>query len=176
MSTPMPASAISTALLSVKTHEHIVRCRCGLGEVNGGRGGKGRGAPANDGGPRRLRACGALRETPSTGQRRPALPRASPAVPSALAGLASGFGMGPGVPRPPEPLTGGRRSAHPGRPPRALGAAQRASAAPSWGRGTGGWVMRRARAISAARLRPSPTLHLRPINQVVYLGPYRKEN
>lgn len=107
-----------------------LRCRCGLGEVNGGRGGKGRGAPANDGGPRRLRACGALRETPSTGQRRPALPRAYPAVPSALAGLASGFGMGPGVPRPPEPLTGGRRSAHPGRPPRALGAAQRASAAP----------------------------------------------
>ena len=47
---------------------------------------------------------------------------------------------------------------------------------PFGGRGTGGWVMRRARAISAARLRPSPTLHLRPINQVVYLGPYRKEN
>ena len=34
----------------------------------------------------------------------------------------------------------------------------------------------RARAISAARLRPSPTLHLRPIDQVFYLGPYRKEN
>ena len=51
-------------------------------------------------------------EVPSTGQRRPALPRASPAVPSALGGLASGFGMGPGVPRPPWPLTGGRRSAH----------------------------------------------------------------
>ena len=34
----------------------------------------------------------------------------------------------------------------------------------------------RARAISAARLRLSPALHLRPINQVVYLGPYRKEN
>ena len=47
---------------------------------------------------------------PSTGQRRPALPRADPAVPSALGGLASGFGMGPGVPRPPWPLTGGRRS------------------------------------------------------------------
>ena len=47
---------------------------------------------------------------PSTGQRRPALPRAGPAVPSALGGLASGFGMGPGVPRPPWPLTGGRRS------------------------------------------------------------------
>ena len=35
---------------------------------------------------------------------------------------------------------------------------------------------RRARAISAARLRRSHALHLRPINQVVYLGPYRKEN
>ena len=34
---------------------------------------------------------------PSTGQRRPALPRADPAVPSARCGLASGFGMGPGV-------------------------------------------------------------------------------
>ena len=71
-------------------------------------------------------------KVPSTGQRRPALPRASPAVPSALGGLASGFGMGPGVPRPPWPLTGGRRSAHQevvmcarGTGPRALGAAQR---------------------------------------------------
>ncbi len=32
--------------------------------------------------------------------------------------------------------------------------------------------MRRARAISAARLSASPRLHLRPIDQVVYLGPY----
>ena len=71
---------------------------------------------------------------PSTGQRRPALPRADPAVPSALGGLASGFGMGPGVPRPPWPLTGGRRSSCDvetashvkGWFPRALGAAQRA--------------------------------------------------
>ena len=71
---------------------------------------------------------------PSTGQRRPALPRADPAVPSALGGLASGFGMGPGVPRPPWPLTGGRRSSLDdcvpptleGNLPRALGAAQRA--------------------------------------------------
>ena len=71
---------------------------------------------------------------PSTGQRRPALPRADPAVPSALGGLASGFGMGPGVPRPPWPLTGGRRSScddeiashAKGDLPRALGAAQRA--------------------------------------------------
>ena len=70
--------------------------------------------------------------------------------------------------------------------PRALGAAQRArriisvfdlsctrqahAAAPA------GMRRVRARAISAARLRLSPALHLRPINQVVYLGPYRKEN
>ena len=36
--------------------------------------------------------------------------------------------------------------------------------------------MRRARAISTPRLSASPRLHLGPINQVVYLGPYRKEN
>lgn len=133
-------------------------------------------------------------KVPSTGQRRPALPRASPAVPSALGGLASGFGMGPGVPRPPWPLTGGRRSAHHEvvmcvrADPRALGAAQRGDG--PWGSTsdpTGSiarhpWaptfeMMRvRARAISAARLRPSPTLHLRPIDQVFYLGPYQKEN
>ena len=35
---------------------------------------------------------------PSTGQRRPGLPRADPAVLSARWGLASGFGTGPGVP------------------------------------------------------------------------------
>ena len=40
----------------------------------------------------------------------------------------------------------------------------------------GGWEMRRARAISTPRLSASPRLHLGPINQVVYLGPYRKEN
>ena len=81
-------------------------------------------------GPRRAPLCTYM-EVPSTGQRRPALPRASPAVPSALGGLASGFGMDPGVPRPPWPLTGGRRSAHREvvmcvrADPRALGAAQR---------------------------------------------------
>ena len=46
---------------------------------------------------------------PSTGQRRPGLPRASPAVLSARWGLASGFGTGPGVPPMLWPLTGGRR-------------------------------------------------------------------
>ena len=50
-------------------------------------------------------------------------------------------------------------------------------------RAHGRWVPRaarcgsgRARAISAARLRLSPALHLPSIDQVVYLGPYRKEN
>ena len=46
---------------------------------------------------------------PSTGQRRPGLPRADPAVLSARWGLASGFGTGPGVPPMLLPLTGGRR-------------------------------------------------------------------
>ena len=126
---------------------------------------------------------------PSTGQRRPGLPRADPAVLSARWGLASGFGTGPGVPPMLWPLTGGRRpplrcpgvslacpggrmahrkddSGH----PRARTARER-------------WVPRaarcgsgRARAISAARLRTSPSLHLPSIDQVVYLGPYRKEN
>lgn len=35
---------------------------------------------------------------------------------------------------------------------------------------------RRARTISTARLRRSRALQLRPIDQVVYLGPYRKES
>ena len=127
---------------------------------------------------------------PSTGQRRPGLPRADPAVLSARWGLASGFGTGPGVPPMLWPLTGGRRPplrcpgslytcpggrmAHRGDStrghPRARTAHER-------------WVPRaarcgsgRARAISAARLRTSPPLHLPSIDQVVYLGPYRKEN
>ena len=127
---------------------------------------------------------------PSTGQRRPGLPRAGPAVLSARWGLASGFGTGPGVPPMLWPLTGGRRPpftvswvsstcpggrmAHrrsrlggilvPG--PRMEREVPRAARC-----GSG-----RARAISAARLRASPPLHLPSIDQVVYLGPYRKEN
>ena len=42
---------------------------------------------------------------PLVGQRRPALPRTYSAVPSALGGLTSGFGMGPGVPPLPWSLT-----------------------------------------------------------------------
>lgn len=65
---------------------------------------------------------------PSTGQRRPGLPRAGPAVLSARWGLASGFGTGPGVPPMLWPLTGGRRPPYlrcPGSHLRALGAAWR---------------------------------------------------
>ena len=126
---------------------------------------------------------------PSTGQRRPGLPRAGPAVLSARWGLASGFGTGPGVPPMLWPLTGGRRP--PLRCPvshtRALGAAWRIGEVtrghPRARTAHGRWVPRaarcgsgRARAISAARLRLSPALHLPSIDQVVYLGPYRKEN
>ena len=49
------------------------------------------------------------------------------AVPSALGGLTSGFGMGPGVPPPPWSLTNEGHSAVRGRPGRALRAAQRAT-------------------------------------------------
>ena len=127
---------------------------------------------------------------PSTGQRRPGLPRADPAVLSARWGLASGFGTGPGVPPMLWPLTGGRRPPYlrcPGVPLTCPGGrmAHRkgdsgASSCPdrAWALvpraarcGSG-----RARAISAARLRTSPSLHLPSIDQVVYLGPYRKEN
>ena len=149
-------------------------------EVLTQKGGRPRGLPpskSNDG------------SVPSTGQRRPGLPRAGPAVLSARWGLASGFGTGPGVPPMLWPLTGGRRPPLrcPGSHLRALGAAWRI------GKVTRGhprartaherWVPRaarcgsgRARAISAARLRTSPSLHLPSIDQVVYLGPYRKEN
>ena len=43
-------------------------------------------------------------------------------------------------------------------------------------RGTEQVIERRARPISTARLKRSRALHLRPINLVVYQGPYRKEN
>ena len=126
---------------------------------------------------------------PSTGQRRPGLPRADPAVLSARWGLASGFGTGPGVPPMLWPLTGGRRPplrcpgvsltcpggrmAHRGDDSGASSCPDRAWAlVPRAARCGSG----RARAISAARLRTSPSLHLPSIDQVVYLGPYRKEN
>ena len=101
------------------------------------------------------------------------------AVPSALGGLTSGFGMGPGVPPPPWSLTNEGHSVFRGRAsPGALGAAQRSRvpvqkvARPRLLRVREG----RARPISTARLSASRRLHLLPINQVVYLGPYRRED
>ena len=64
------------------------------------------------------------RKMPLVGQRRPALPRTDSAVPSALGGLTSGFGMGPGVPPLPWSLTNKGHSAS-GARRRALRAAQR---------------------------------------------------
>ena len=101
---------------------------------------------------------------------------ASPAVPSALAGLTSGFGTGPGVPPPPRPPARGPRSWHSPRCPRRA----------PWGpHGAGGKRLERplssGRAprraspgpgpVSGARLRRSRALHLRPIDQVFSLGP-----
>ena len=80
-----------------------------------------RGTARRAGGPPRHR------KMPLVGQRRPALPRTHSAVPSALGGLTSGFGMGPGVPPPPWSLTNEGHSAVRGRPGRALRAAQRAT-------------------------------------------------
>ena len=76
---------------------------------------------------RAKRSTGCPRKMPLVGQRRPALPRTHSAVPSALGGLTSGFGMGPGVPPPPWSLTNEGHSAVRGRPGRALRAAQRAT-------------------------------------------------
>ena len=80
---------------------------------------KTRGAPANErGGPPRVPPSQAPRSripAPSPAQRAPGAGgalvshRVAPAVPSALAGLTSGFGMGPGVPRPPGPPAPGGR-------------------------------------------------------------------
>ena len=89
------------------------------------------------------------------------------------------------------PLTGGRRPPYlrcPVSLSRALGAAWRIGKIRLGGILVPGPRLRahvpraarcgsgRARAISAARLRLSPALHLPSIDQVVYLGPYRKEN
>ena len=128
-----------------------------------------------------LRAFSAHIEKRPPRARRPALPQPRAAVLSAKAGLTAGFGMGPGDPR----LCGRARG---GRSPAALmyGACQEprigATLAAAWRARKKithrarclSSRMRRARAISAARLSASPRLHLRPIDQVVYLGPYQR--
>ena len=75
-------------------------------------------AQAEGGPPRPVPGRAPLRaKMPLVGQRRPALPRPSAAVPSALGGLTSGFGTGPGVPPLPWPLTNKGHSAVTGAPP-----------------------------------------------------------
>ena len=113
--------------------------------------------------------------------RRPALPQPGAAVLSAKAGLTAGFGMGPGDPRLCGRARGGRSPAAPlygaCQEPRigaTLAAAWRAREKIAHRARCLSSRMRRARAISAARLSASPRLHLRPIDQVVYLGPYQR--
>ena len=113
--------------------------------------------------------------------RRPALPQPCAAVLSAKAGLTAGFGMGPGDPRLCGRARGGRSpaallySSLPGTPHRGdPGGRMAGTEEEGASRSVLSSRMRRARAISAARLSASPRLHLRPIDQVVYLGPYRR--
>lgn len=122
-----------------------------------------------------------LSSEPVAGRRRPALPPARPAVPSALGGLTSGFGMGPGVPPLPWPPTGDGLGMRRGALDPALARPQGRTAEKrkhfSSLRTPGQKAGRaRARPISAARLRRSRALHLRPIDLVVFEGPYRREN
>ena len=141
-------------------------------------------APNSAEGPARgypLRAFfGAIEKRPPRA-RRPALPQPGAAVLSAKAGLTAGFGMGPGDPRLCGRARGGRSPAAPlygaCQEPRigaTLAAAWRAREKIAHRARCLSSRMRRARAISAARLSASPRLHLRPIDQVVYLGPYRR--
>ena len=82
-----------------------------------------------------------------------------------MEGLTAGFGMGPGVPPPPGPLT------RPGAPALAGGTlaasiARKASLIPFCD-SMQSRVLRRARPISTARLSTSPCLQLRPIELLV---------
>ena len=127
-----------------------------------------------------LRASlGAIEKRPPRA-RRPALPQPGAAVLSAKAGLTAGFGMGPGDPRLCGRARGGRSPAalifEPARSPVRGDPGGRMAGTEEDGasRSVLQSRMRRARAISAARLSASPRLHLRPIDQVVYLGPYRR--
>ena len=89
----------------------------------------------------------------------------SHAVPSALKGLASGFGMGPGV----SPSLW---------PPKLYGVVDlvpTATREPHSGRlqHANLWVVVSPRPISTGRLHALPHFHLRPINPVIYWGPYQ---
>ena len=130
-------------------------------------------------GPARCRRPARIEKRPPRA-RRPALPQPRAAVLSAKAGLTAGFGMGPGDPRLCGRARGGRSPAAslwslPGTPHRGdPGGRMAGTDEDHASRSVLQSRMRRARAISAARLSASPRLHLRPIDQVVYLGPYRR--
>ena len=101
------------------------------------------------------------------------------AVPSALGGLTSGFGMGPGVPPLPWSLTNKGYSCFTRVFSRALRAAQCDVKFKGFKKHASVQNIlkkRRARPISNARLNALQHLHLHPINLVVYKGSYRKEN
>ena len=131
----------------------------------------------------RKQACRPPRGTPAKREASPMgatpyPPTDSTAVLSATAGLTAGFGMGPGDPRLHGRAHGGcspwfsrcgASARHPG------GRIAQRDAHPL-DRTDPGVVKRRARAISNARLNGSPRLQLRPIDQVVYLGPYQRGN
>jgi hypothetical protein len=131
------------------------------------------GRPQHGGGPNESMSGGVLLSH--------AVPRA---VPSALKSLTSGFGMGPGVspsPWPPKHYGDVRhpravRSITPGYP------RPTAPREPHSGRETGSWELpprhkecrsQATRPISTGQLHALPRFHLRPINPVVYWGPYR---
>ena len=111
------------------------------------------------------------------------------AVPLALGGLASGFGMGPGVSPPAVAagtVVGLWCAALVAGPPRVggwgglvlgcvvdagFGFAARPGALGRWCGCVGVWVCGSCRPISTGRLSPLPGLHLRPIDPVVHWGP-----
>ena len=97
------------------------------------------------------------------------------AVLSAMGRLTSGFGMGPGVAAPLwqlGPPGAPRVASHPGGRIARRPCFRSRLPRPAPERG----IARRARPISTARLSASRRLQLRPINLVVYEGPYRKED
>ena len=114
--------------------------------------------------------------------RRPYLPGPGAPVHPAMAGLTAEFGMGSGDPRLPGRAREGRSrpvagpKALPGATPEGrIARVEGAVSSPTPG-SLSGKSERRARPIGTARLNASRRLQLRPVNPVVYRGPYRREN
>src|ERR1700722_7151050 len=96
-----------------------------------------------------------------------AVPRA---VPSALKSLTSGFGMGPGVspsPWPPKLYGDVRKTGA------MLTDSDRISGTAQWPRNKNKIRSQATRPISTGQLHTLPCFYLRPINPVVYWGPYQ---